>query len=49
MERTTTRMNRVLVKRQRQQSRRAARRFKAAQYLAYLAFGQDDSPVMGGR
>jgi hypothetical protein len=30
-------------------SRRAARRFKAAQQLAYLAWGIDDAPVTGGR
>lgn len=30
-------------------TRRAARNFKACRQLAYLAFGQDDSPVIGGR
>jgi hypothetical protein len=41
--------SRAIGKRQRQQSRRAARRFKAAQYLAYLAWGADDAPAMGSR
>ena len=30
-------------------TRRAARSFKAARQLAYLAWGIDDAPVTGGR
>lgn len=33
----------------RRMDRRAARRFKAARQLAWLAFGVDDSAIMGGR